>query len=290
MTGIIIKAYNGYYYVKEGNKLIACKLRGRLKKNRFSLGVGDKVDYTILEDDNGIIEEILPRTTLLERPLVANVDQVILTFAAINPNINFNLLDKFLILAEKSALDIIICINKVDLVDTAQLQQKLSVYYNIGYNIIMVSAESCYNIEKLRANLKNKISVFAGPSGVGKSSILNAISPTLKLTTGGLSEKIARGKHTTRYAELLTLDENSFVVDTPGFSFTEFEHILETELPYYFPEFTQFIGQCKFNTCIHDKEPNCAIKKAVEEKIITIDRYNSYLQILSEILKAKKVY
>ena len=233
MTGIIIKAYNGYYYVKEGNKLIACKLRGRLKKNRFSLGVGDKVDYTILEDDNGIIEEILPRTTLLERPLVANVDQVILTFAAINPNINFNLLDKFLILAEKSALDIIICINKVDLVDTAQLQQKLSVYYNIGYNIIMVSAESCYNIENLRANLKNKISVFAGPSGVGKSSILNAISPTLKLTTGGLSEKIARGKHTTRYAELLTLDENSFVVDTPGFSFTEFEHILETELPYY---------------------------------------------------------
>lgn len=290
MTGIIIKAYNGYYYVKENNNLIACKLRGRLKKTKFSLGVGDKVEYSLLEENNGIIEEILPRTTLLQRPLVANVDQVILTFAAIHPNINFDLLDKFLVLAEKSDLNILICINKVDLVDLEELKKKLSNYYNIGYKIILVSAQTSYNIQSLKHELEGKISVFAGPSGVGKSSILNSISPNLKLTTGELSEKIARGKHTTRYAELLSLEENTFVVDTPGFSFTEFEHISESELPYYFPEFNNFIGKCKFNTCIHDKEPNCAIKEGVTEGLITTERYNSYLQILNEIIKAKKVY
>ena len=290
MTGTIIKAFNGYYYVKTDNNLIACKLRGRLKKTKFSLGVGDKVEYTLLEDNNGIIEEILPRTTLLQRPLVANVDQVILTFAAINPNINFDLLDKFLVLAEKSNLHILICINKVDLVELDELKEKLSTYYSIGYNIKLISAQTGYNIENFKNELLGKISVFAGPSGVGKSSILNSISPNLKLTTGELSEKIARGKHTTRYAELLSLEENTFVVDTPGFSFTEFEHISESELPYYFPEFNDFIGKCKFNTCIHDKEPNCAIKEGVTEGLITTERYNSYLQILNEIIKAKKVY
>ena len=290
MTGTIIKAFNGYYYVKIDNNLIACKLRGRLKKTKFSLGVGDKVEYTLLEDNNGIIEEILPRTTLLQRPLVANVDQVILTFAAINPNINFDLLDKFLVLAEKSNLHILICINKVDLVELDELKEKLSTYYSIGYNIKLISAQTGYNIENFKNELLGKISVFAGPSGVGKSSILNSISPNLKLTTGELSEKIARGKHTTRYAELLSLEENTFVVDTPGFSFTEFEHISESELPYYFPEFNDFIGKCKFNTCIHDKEPNCAIKEGVTEGLITTERYNSYLQILNEIIKAKKVY
>ena len=290
MTGTIIKAFNGYYYVKTDNNLIACKLRGRLKKTKFSLGVGDKVEYTLLEDNNGIIEEILPRTTLLQRPLVANVDQVILTFAAINPNINFDLLDKFLVLAEKSNLHILICINKVDLVELDELKEKLSTYYIIGYNIKLISAQTGYNIENFKNELLGKISVFAGPSGVGKSSILNSISPNLKLTTGELSEKIARGKHTTRYAELLSLEENTFVVDTPGFSFTEFEHITETELPYYFPEFNDFIGKCKFNTCIHDKEPNCAIKDGVMAGLITAERYNSYIQILNEIIKAKKVY
>ena len=289
-TGIIIKAYNSYYYVVSENEVTACKLRGRFKQERYALLVGDKVVFSKLKEGTGVIEEILPRQTILKRPLVANVDQVVLIFAAKEPDINRILVDRFLIIAEQSNLDIIVCINKIDLIndnfDKENLRQVTEDYSNIGYKIVEVSATEKAGIAELIPLLENKISVFTGPSGVGKSALLNAINPEFNLNTGQLSKKIKRGRHTTRYAEILKLTANSFLVDTPGFSFTEFEGIVEEkDLMYFFPEFLDYIPKCKFNTCLHFKEPDCAIKKAVEDDLIFKWRYESYLDTLEKIKK-----
>lgn len=265
-----------------------CTLRGRFKKERFSLLVGDEVEYDVTENNKGIIEKILPRRSMLKRPMIANIDQVIVTFAAVNPNINAVLVDRFLVLAEMSDLDIIICINKTDLADMQELEPLLALYRSIGYTVITVSAKMGIGIRELRNALSDKISVFAGPSGAGKSTILNTIEEGLTLVTGEVSEKIGRGKHTTRFAELLPLSTGGFVVDTPGFSFTEFDDVKKNDLMYYFPEIAAIVQECKFNTCLHVKEPQCAIKQAVLEGRINEQRYNSYIEILSEIQEKKK--
>ena len=289
-TGVIIKTYNSYYYVVSEDTITACKLRGRFKKERYSLLVGDKVIFNKLEDDTGVIEEILPRNTMLKRPLVANVDQVIIVFAAKEPDINRTLVDRFLIIAEQSNLDIIICLNKTDLVkeisDKTLINEIVENYTKIGYKVIELSATEGIGVSDIIPLLENKISVFTGPSGAGKSALLNAINPDFKLNTGELSEKIKRGKHTTRYAEILKLTPSSFVVDTPGYSFTEFEGMIEEkDLMYFFPEFLNYIPKCKFNTCLHFKEPDCAVKKAVDDNLIFDWRYQSYLDTLEKIKK-----
>lgn len=286
--GVILKTYNSFYYVKTNDKVIMCTLRGRFKKERFSLLVGDEVEYDTTENDKGIIEKILPRRSMLKRPMIANIDQVIVTFAAVNPNINAVLVDRFLVLAEMSDLDIIICINKTDLADMQELEPLLALYRSIGYTVITLSAKLGIGIRELRNALSDKISVFAGPSGAGKSTILNTIEEGLTLVTGEVSEKIGRGKHTTRFAELLPLTTGGFVVDTPGFSFTEFDDVKKNDLMYYFPEIAEIVQECKFNTCLHVKEPQCAIKQAVLEGRINEQRYNSYIEILSEIQEKKK--
>ncbi|AIF51927.1 ribosome small subunit-dependent GTPase A [Pelosinus sp. UFO1] len=286
--GVILKTYNSFYYVKTNDKVIMCTLRGRFKKERFSLLVGDEVEYDVTENDKGIIEKILPRRSMLKRPMIANIDQVIVTFAAVNPNINAVLVDRFLVLAEMSDLDIIICINKTDLADMQELEPLLALYRSIGYTVITLSAKLGIGIRELRDALSDKISVFAGPSGAGKSTILNTIEEGLTLVTGEVSEKIGRGKHTTRFAELLPLTTGGFVVDTPGFSFTEFDDVKKNDLMYYFPEIAAIVQECKFNTCLHMKEPQCAIKQAVLEGRINEQRYNSYIEILSEIQEKKK--
>ncbi|GMA99637.1 ribosome small subunit-dependent GTPase A [Pelosinus sp. IPA-1] len=286
--GVILKTYNSFYYVKTNDKVIMCTLRGRFKKERFSLLVGDEVEYDITENDKGIIEKILPRRSMLKRPMIANIDQVIVTFAAVNPNINAVLVDRFLVLAEMSDLDIIICINKTDLADMQELEPLLALYRSIGYKVITLSAKLGLGIRELQNALSDKISVFAGPSGAGKSTILNTIEAGLTLVTGEVSEKIGRGKHTTRFAELLPLTTGGFVVDTPGFSFTEFDDVKKNDLMYYFPEIAAIVQECKFNTCLHVKEPQCAIKQAVLEGRINEQRYNSYIEILSEIQEKKK--
>lgn len=265
-----------------------CTLRGRFKKERFSLLVGDEVKFTMLGDDKGVIEEILPRQSMLRRPMVANVDQVILTFAAVNPDINTVLVDRFLVLAELSRLKIIIGINKLDLANTDELSTLISLYRNIGYQVITLSAKHNIGINELKGLLSDHISVFSGPSGAGKSTILNAIEPGLKLNTGEVSEKIGRGKHTTRFAELLPLSGGGFVVDTPGFSFTEFNDVSEMELIECFPEIAKISPACKFSTCLHLKEPQCAVKQAVHDGLITQQRYDSYIEILTAIKEAKK--
>lgn len=289
LNGIVIKAFNSFYYVQQGSELIACKLRGRFKKERFSLTVGDRVEYEVLADHTGIIETILPRQSVLKRPLVANVDQVVLTFAGAQPDLHPLLLDRFLVMAEYSGLaHILICINKLDLADEPAIKKMLAMYSAIGYKVLCVSAYQKIGMDALQAHLKDKISVFAGPSGVGKSTLLNAVDAGLRLATGVLSDKIKRGKHTTRLAELMPFSQGGFVVDTPGFSATDFNYMDKRELENYFPEFRPFLGSCKYHTCSHDHEPNCAIKAAVEAGNIPQQRYESYLNILNEIENKKR--
>lgn len=290
LNGIVVKAYNSYYYIQSGSKIVSCNLRGRFKKERFSLTVGDEVTYTMTGPDKGVIEEILPRRSILKRPLVANIDQVVLTFAAVNPDINPALVDRFLVVAEYSELDIIICINKTDLADLDAVSQLAGRYEQIGYRVLAAAAKTGTGIDTLRSLLHNKISVFAGPSGAGKSTLLNAIQPGLELTTGEVSHKIGRGKHTTRFAELLPLAGGGFVVDTPGFSFTEFNDMEAAHLMDYFPEIAAVAPACKFNTCLHYKEPQCTVKQAAADGRIHADRYQSYLEILTEIRENKKGY
>ncbi|MBP2653048.1 MAG: rsgA [Firmicutes bacterium] len=281
--GVVVKAYSGYYYVQTGNKVTMCTLRGRFKKERFSLLVGDEVQYSAVGDEKGVVEQILPRRSLLKRPMAANVDQVMLTFAAVNPDINTLLVDKFLVLAESSGLTAVICVNKIDLADTDMIGSIADLYQSIGYHVILSSTKVGTGVQELRAGLYNHITVLAGPSGAGKSSVLNSVEPGLALVTGEVSRKIGRGKHTTRYAELLALSGGGFVVDTPGFSFTEFTDIDPHELGNYFPEFVDFIPNCKFNSCLHDREPQCAVKQAVDKGQIARERYNSYMEILNEV-------
>ncbi len=289
LSGIVVKNYNSYYYVQTADKVTMCTLRGRFKKERYSLIVGDKVEYEIVGTDKGIIEQILPRRTVLKRPMVANVDQVILTFAAVSPNINPVLIDRFLILAELSALDIVICINKIDLADSLALTPIVELYRSIGYPVMLVSAKAGSGITQLHSMLFDRITAFSGPSGAGKSTILNVIEPGLSLVTGEVSKKIGRGKHTTRFAELLPLSGGgAFVVDTPGFSFTEFNDMTEKELMYCFPEIAAVTPNCKFSTCLHLKEPQCAVKQAVAEGRIQEPRYQSYLEVMAEIKENKK--
>lgn len=290
LQGIVVKAYNSYYYVQDGDKTVACKIRGRLKKERFSLMVGDEVEFTMVGSEEGIIEAILPRKTMLKRPLVANVDQVVLAFAAVNPDISPTLVDKLLVLAESSQLSIIICINKIDLADESELLALAELYRGIGYTVILTSVRTGTGLNELQQALFGKITAFAGPSGVGKSSLLNAVEPGLTLATGEVSAKIGRGKHTTRFAQLLLLSGGGFVVDTPGFSATEFTDMELVSLTRCFPEIATNAVDCKFSTCLHDKEPQCAVKEAVHRGAIAQSRYDSYKDILAELRENKKGY
>lgn len=288
LTGVVIRATSGFYYVKSGTHIIACKLRGRMKQNRYSVCVGDRVVYTATGDAVGAIEQILPRDSFLKRPEVANVNQAILTFAASHPRVDFGLLDRFLVLAELSEIPAVICINKIDMADPEELKPDLAIYERMGYPVLLVSAKTGVGIAQLQKILYDKVSVFAGPSGVGKSSLLNAIEPGLSLTTGELSQKIGRGKHTTRVAELLVLYGGGFVVDTPGFSFTEFIEMNPEDLRFQYREFRDILAGCHFSSCIHQKEPQCAVKNAVTAGTIAASRYESYCELLQEIQQTKR--
>ena len=288
--GVVIKAYNSYYYIQTEQKVTMCTLRGRFKQEKFSLLVGDEVRYVHTGSDKGVIEEILSRRSMLKRPMVANVDQVLVTFAAANPDISKVLVDRFLVLAELSGLPATLCINKIDLADAAEIALLANRYNQIGYPVILVSAKQALSMDKLRDILHNKVTVFAGPSGVGKSSLLNTLQPGLTLTTGDVSKKIGRGRHTTRYAELLPLDSGGFVVDTPGFSFTEFLDIEENELMRCFREFLPLLASCRFSSCLHLKEPQCAVKEAVTSGRVFAERYDSYLALMTELREFRKGY
>lgn len=283
IVGIVIRAYNSYYYVQTEvcEELITCKLRGKFKKNRFALTVGDRVKILLDGDNHASIEEILPRTNSLVRPVVANVEQVLLVFAMRDPDYSLTLIDKMLALYAKAKVRVVLCFNKseLELTEQAQLRQ---LYGNIGYQILFVSAREKLGLQELKECLQNKITVLAGPSGVGKSSILNAIQEGLKLNTGELS-KISRGKHTTRYSELLKLDFGGYIADTPGFSSVDNELFKDDNLTELFEDLRQVARACKFSSCKHDQEPSCAVKEAVATGEIAGSRYQTYMTIYQEL-------
>lgn len=288
LEGVIVKGISGFYYVEVGNKIYECKARGIFRKNKIMPLVGDKVTISVVDEDEekGIVEEIFDRKNELVRPPIANIDKVLITFSVKEPSPNFLLLDRFIVFSEREGLDIDIVISKTDLDDGSTEKIKTD-YEKIGYKVIAVNNISGENIDKLKDEMKGCLSVFAGQSGVGKSSIINYIAPNFNLETSEISKKLGRGKHTTRHAEIYKLDDDILIADTPGFSSFELNDIEVEELREYFIEFEKF-GDCKFGSkCIHKNEPGCGVKKAVEEGLILKRRYDNYIQILDEVNNLK---
>lgn len=286
--GIIVKGIGGFYYIKYDSEICECKARGKFRNQKITPLVGDDVLFSFNEDTNqGVIEDILDRKVELVRPPVANVEQAIIVFALKNPEPNLRLLDKVLVMSEYHKLNLKICINKIDLNDNNQLSEILEIYKSTGYEVIPCSTKKDIGVERIKEVLKNKISVFASPSGVGKSSILNKVQSGLMLKTGELSSKIKRGKHTTRHSELLQLEFGGWVVDSPGFTSLNIDYIEIEELSYLFPEFKQYIDDCKFTNCLHINEPDCGVKNALEMGYINRNRYNNYVEFLEQIKDIK---
>lgn len=284
LKGKIIKGLSGFYYVDTEKGLYECKARGIFRKKKITPLVGDNVEISIVDEENkkGIVETIEDRETELVRPPIANVDKAIIVFAVKDPKPNLSLLDRFIVHAERENLETVIVFTKIDL-DDGSLEELVEIYEKAGYKVIPVSSEKHINIDKVKEELIGNTVVFAGPSGVGKSSLLNQIDETFRLKTGTVSEKIGRGKHTTRHAELLKLECGGMVADTPGFSSLELDRIEEMELKEYFIEFDKY-DECKFGSkCVHENEPSCDIKEAVENNEISKQRYESYIQLLNEI-------
>lgn len=293
LTGRVLKTRNSFYEVETGEGRITAKRRGKLRLSRKEAPVltGDVVALVRLADGTGVIERTLERRNALTRPPIANVDQVLVIFAAREPDISLRLVDRFLVLVEMAGIeDIVLCINKSDLI-TAEIRAELERYRVIGYPLIFVSAERGEGMEDLASAARGKISVLAGPSGVGKSSLLNRILPPEEdgageekgalRETGAVSEKIKRGRHTTRFSELLPF-AGGYLADTPGFSATDFTSADARAIAGCFPEFRKLPESCRYPDCTHSHEPMCAVKDAVEAGAICESRYDSYLQIMQE--------
>ena len=293
INGKIIKGIGGFYYVDTEKGLYECRARGIFRKNKITPLVGDRVSISVVDEENkkGVVEEIEKRDTELVRPPIANVDKALIVFAIKNPSPNLSLLDRFIVLVEKENLEIVIVFTKVDLDADGELLEELKSIYEVsGYKVIPVSNKLKLNIDKIKEELKENTVVFAGPSGVGKSSLLNEVDKNFELKTGEVSDKIKRGKHTTRHAELLKLECGGMVADTPGFSSLTLDDTDESELKEYFIEFDKY-DDCRFGSrCIHENEPSCAVKEAVENGEISKKRYESYIQLLNEIRSGKRRY
>ena len=281
-----------FYYVHVAESgIYECKAKGAFRNQKVKPLVGDNVRLEVLDEEQkkGNIEEILPRKNELIRPAVANIDQALVIFAAAKPKPNFNLLDRFLILMQYQKVPAVVCFNKQDMVDAEELQLLKNTYESAGYQVIFTSAAKEEGIQAVRDLLKGKTTTVAGPSGVGKSSLINLLSPEAEMETGDISRKIERGKHTTRHSELFALDENTFICDTPGFSSIYLPEMEKEELGIYFPEIAEYEPFCRFQGCAHIHEPGCGVKEALEEKKISPIRYDNY-KLLYEELKDKRRY
>ena len=292
IEGIIVKGIGGFYYVKTDTGIYECRARGVFRENKITPLIGDRVKIRENNlDMTGYVEEIMERETELIRPPVANVTQAVIVMSVKSPSLNLWLLDRFLVLAEEQKLNVVIVINKIDLDNNSIGKNIYENYSNMGYKVILSSCTLNKEIDTLKEVLKDEVTVFAGPSGVGKSSILNRIQPNLKLKTGEISEKTKRGKHTTRHVELIELDAGGYVLDTPGFSSLKLDFIeTEGELQQYFKDIRKYSGHCKFNSCLHVKEPDCEVKKQLELGNISKERYNNYLNFLDEVKRNTRRY
>lgn len=292
MTGKIVKGIAGFYYVhvpKSG--VYECKAKGIFRNRKIKPLVGDNVVFEVLDesDKKGNIMEIDDRRNQLIRPAVSNIDQAIVIFAAAKPEPNLNLLDRFLIMMKKQEIETIVCFNKMDIVTDKEIRILSDIYTKGKYKVLFTSAQTESGVEGLKSLLKNKTTVLAGPSGVGKSSLINLIMPDANMETGAISAKIERGKHTTRHSELFGDGENTYIMDTPGFSSLYLEDMEKEDLKEYFPEFSEYEPYCRFIGCSHINEPDCEVKKALSEGKISNIRYDNYIMLYQE-LKDKKKY
>jgi len=286
---IIVRGIGGFYDVlTPDGRMIRCQLRGKLRLSHDRILVGDWVELSELDCGNGVIEEVLPRRNQLIRPAIANIDQAVVVLAFSDPKPDWLFLDRLLALIEASKLHTVICINKRDLLDQPdQYREPISVYERIGYRVVATSTIENKGIDELRSMLKDKVSVFTGPSGVGKSSLLNRIESGLELPVGSISRKLKRGRHTTKQVELIRLTEGGLVADTPGFSQLSLKDVGKESLSILFPEMRAAASQCRFGGCLHFKEPDCAVRMLVESGKIAPSRYRNYLTLLAEIEQAR---
>ena len=285
-TGRIVRSISGFYDVQTPEKLISCRARGILRKTGESPLTGDLVEITV-EKGKGMVEKILPRRNSFVRPAVANMDALVIFAANVNPVTEPFLIDRVAAIAGDQGVSVILCVNKCDLDPALDL---VKIYRNAGFQVICTSAETGDGVEELRELIQGKLVAFTGNSGVGKSSILNRLSPELGLATGEVSEKLGRGRHTTRHVELYDLGENTYVVDTPGFSSFDTDQmdvILKENLQYAFPDFGPYVGQCQFHDCSHRKEPGCAVTAALAAGEIEPTRYDSYLRLYEKAAQIK---
>ena len=290
MQGKIIKGIAGFYYVQTKNGIYECKAKGSFRNKKLKPYVGDNVEITILNEETkkGNMEEILERKNFLIRPAVANVDQTLVIFAAAKPDPNLNLLDRFLIMMEQKDVPVILVFNKKDVAEQEKLAALVKTYEDCGYQVLKVSALQEDGINEIKEILKGKTSTVAGPSGVGKSSIINLLQSEVYMETGNISEKIERGKHTTRHSELITIAEDTYIFDTPGFSSLNVTDMEKEDLKIYFPEFEQYEDECKFLGCVHINEPVCGVKEALKAGKISAGRYENYKLIYEELKQNEK--
>ena len=291
MQGKIIKGIGGFYYVHDGiGKVYECRAKGIFRNRGIKPLVGDDVEISVLDEEKatGNLDEILPRKNRLIRPAVSNVDQAVVVFAITDPMPNLNLLDRFLVMMERQEVPVSICFNKIDLVDAAEQEKLRAIYEPAGYPVHFISTYEKSGLEEFHRLIIGKTTVLAGPSGVGKSSITNFIQPEAQMETGGISEKIRRGKHTTRHSELFFVEESTYMMDTPGFSSMYMPGFEKEDLKDCYPEFVALEEQCRFTGCSHIHEPDCAVKEALSEGKISTERYENYCTLYEEIKDTKK--
>ena len=295
MTGRIIKGIAGFYDVEVGIYIYECKSKGIFRKDGQMPMVGDLCEITVLDEETkkGHVEKLLDRKNSLIRPAVANVDQALVVFAATDPVPDRNLLDRFLIMMEYQDIPSVIVFNKVDLAELTEentefLRDLRETYESAGYRVLIISAREDRGVDLVREALRGKVTTVAGPSGVGKSSLINKLQSDIEMETGEISRKIARGKNTTRHAQLIRIEEDTFICDTPGFSSILLPEMEKESLDDCFPEFLPYIADCKFAECAHINEPSCAVKAALEEGKIAKSRYNNYVILYDELKNRKR--
>ena len=291
MKGKIVKGIAGFYYVHVVESgVYECKAKGIFRKEKIKPLVGDNVEMDVIDEKEktGNITEILPRRNELIRPAVANIDQALIVFAVTSPKPHLNLLDRFLIMMESKSIPVTLCFNKKDLADEKEWETLKEIYETCGYPVVFTSAAKEENIEQIRQILEGKTTALAGPSGVGKSSLINLLDPDANMETGEISRKIERGRHTTRHSELFSIGGETYIMDTPGFGSLYVNDFEKEDLKDYFREFRAYEGSCRFQGCSHIHEPGCAVKEALSEEKIPKSRYENYLEMYRELEQKKR--